>query len=213
MTRKRETLQGYFAGVFDGEGSIGLYQMNKGQWSLRVKVQMTDIQAVALLMREYPEGLFYKKQYSGDRAHHRPYYEWLVTGSKAERFLKDIKPYSIVKHGQIKLALSFLALRGREMAARARNKIPASTPYSDDYHRRAESLAAKLKQAKIPDANAVNSVNLLLDHEMREYRAKREDVEQDVAYILSLLEGVETSGESSTDNKPSSAAEKDIVQV
>ena len=52
--RKRTALQAYFAGVFDGEGHVGI-QWNGSTYGFRVAIQMDDPQAVLLLWREYPE--------------------------------------------------------------------------------------------------------------------------------------------------------------
>lgn len=66
------------------------------------------------------------------------------------------------------------------------------------------------------DNKRVNSVNAFLQHELREYRAKREDVEDDVkiinAKMAELLEGVETRDRTATSVEPISALEQEIVQ-
>lgn len=218
MTRKREKLQAYFAGLFDGEGVVGLYWMNNGRgggsWSLRVAVNMIDPRSIGLLHREYPEAKFYCKEYDKHKnPTYKPYYVWSLHGRNAERFLSEVKPYVILKQDQVKLALTFLAHQGRE-AARARRDGNTGRyfRYSEAWHKRTQQLAEKLKQAKLIPSG-VNSVNSLLRHELREYRSEPEDVEQDVKHILSLLESVETSVEASTANKTNSAPEKEIVQL
>jgi hypothetical protein len=217
MTRKREKLQAYFAGLFDGEGVVDLYWMNNnkggGSWSLRVAVNMTDPRSLGLLHREYPEAKFYAKRYDAEKhPTYKPYYVWSLHGRNAERFLSEIKPYVILKQDQVKLALTFLAHQGREHARIRRLRLNTNVGYSGAWHKRTQQLADKMKRAKLIPSE-VNSVNLLLSHGLREYRSEPEDVEQDVKHILSLLEGVETSGEASAANKPNSASEKEIVQV
>lgn len=60
-------------------------------------------------------------------------------------------------------------------------------------------------------------MDALLSHELREYRAKREDVEADVTVMRrkleELLEGVETRDRATQPVEPISAPEQDIVHV
>lgn len=108
--------------------------------------------------------------------------------------MRAIKPYSIIKLDQIKVGLSFLAHRRRD---HSRTKAPRGECARCDWF---ESTIKELKQ--------VNSVNL---PEMREYRAKPEEVGKDQKSVRELLERVETR--LSESNKTNSACEKDIVHV
>ncbi len=207
MTRKREKLQAYFAGLFDGEGTVGLYEMGAGQWSLRVAISMTDPRPVGLLYREYPEGKFYSKSYK-NRPETRPYYVFGLHGTHTERFLREIEPYVILKQDQIKLGRSFLAHQSRFYAAKRRDGFSRYVRYPEEYYTRTKSIAEKMKKAKL-GITAVNSVKLLLKHELRQYRAEQEDVNNDVTFLLQALEGVETRHRETVE--AISSAEKDIV--
>jgi hypothetical protein len=173
---------------------------------LVVVVGMNDPTAVAMMWREYPEGkLFARKPQKGTW---RPLYVFRLNYHKATRFLEEIEPFLLVKREQVKVARAFLAHRARDH--RGKNGVVGSTTSCNG---RCGRLLAKLKELKRTDHQGVNSVNL---GELREYRAKPEDVAEDAAIIAaklqSLWEGVETSGEGAIPNKPDSAPEREIVQ-
>jgi hypothetical protein len=201
MNRRRSQLQAYFAGIIDGEGYIGI-QTHSGTYTAQVSVQMDDPYAIMLLAREYPEGNVYYRLRQGGV----PYYQWCVRHYKAERFLTDIEPFLVVKQEQCKVARSFLVHRHRVHA----NKRGV------DCGGRCERLLTRCSELK-RETRRVKTVDAWLDYGLREYRAKREDVETDVAACNALLqglhEGVETSAEGSMPNKATSALEQDIVQA
>lgn len=209
LNRKRGQLQAYIAGIMDGEGSFGIGTDGR-TYTAKVTIQMDDPEAIALILREYPEARIYKRS----RVKGRPYYALNMSHYKAERFIRDIEPFLFIKRDQARLLLSFLAHRRRDHQKTYLGKYGTVTP---DCNGRCERFLQAIKAMKIPDPKGVNSVNALLDHELREYRAKREDVEEDVRFLLpifqSLDEGVETSAEGSTPNKAISAPEKEIVHA
>ena len=197
MNRKREKLQAYFAGIFDGEGSVGIY--NKGGRRLTLHVTMSEPLGILLLHREYPEATFYTKLPKGAKKYQ---YVFELQGFKAHDFLKDIKPYTIIKHEQISVALSYLVHRRREKAKA--------------YHHRSDCTHCiwfenTMKALKIPD-NGVNSVNLWTEMS-REYRSKLAEVKDDIEFMLKRLEGVETKHRALPPVEARSAPEKDIVRI
>ena len=199
MNRKRGQLQGYLAGIFDGEGHVGIHRQEGRTYQLKVCVQMDDPQAVALLWREYPEAVY---------TYHNEKKFWKVMWSqhKAKRVLEELIPFLIVKKEQAKLASSFLAHRAREHTHKRSG---------GNYCERCEYLMQQIQKVRA-DNKRVNSVNAFLTYELREYRAKQEDVEQDVAIINAkmqeLLEGVETRHRDSRPVEAMSAREQEIVQ-
>jgi len=198
MTRKREKLQAYFAGLFDGEGTVGVY-FTGGVWRLSVGIHMIVPLPIGLLFQEYPEATF--KKIDGA-------YRLNLYGETARRFLEEMKPYVVYKHEQIKLALSFLNYSSRYRADRRRKKLPMNAPYPAHFHRRAQQIADKMKEQK--GTLGVNSVELW-PSKSRQYRAKQDEAESDVKKIREHLEGVETRHSESVE--ATSAPEKDIVQV
>lgn len=199
MNRKRECLQAYFAGIFDGEGTIGIYNTKRQPefYVLKIAIKMSDLHAVSLMWREYPEGsLFCIKN---------GFYVFQLHGNKAYRFLKEMKPYCIIKHEQVKIGLSFLVNYRK-------NQVYKNHKYEkniDSYRIRCRKLSDLMKEKKNIKYKGVNSVNTLLTHEMREYRSERDEVELDIRIIREHLEGVQTK--LSESNKIISAPEKDIV--
>jgi hypothetical protein len=210
MNRKRSQLQSYFAGIFDGEGHVGIRRTADDSFVLQVMVNMNDPQAVLLMWREYPEAHTRLVQNaSGTQGYHIQYSQ-----HKAYTFLKELLPFTIVKHEQLKIALAFLAHRRRDhvndgwMKGQPRGTRKPVCERCAKYEQQLKAVRAESKR--------VNSVNALLEHQMREYRAKPEEVSNDVAAmsakVTELLEGLETRLSQATDNKAISAREQDIVQ-
>lgn len=199
MNRRRGQLQGYFAGIFDGEGHVGIHRQDGRSYQLKVCVQMDDPQAVLLLWKEYPEAVI---------TYHMEKKFWKVALNqhKAKRFLEELIPYMIIKKEQAKIAHSFLVHRAREHTGKR------SGGNYCEYCQRCLDNILRVRA----DNKRVNSVNAFLQYELREYRAKREDVEDDVkvinAKMAELLEGVETRDRTATSVEPISALEQEIVQ-
>ena len=209
MNRKRSQLQAYFAGIFDGEGHIGIRETKSqggySSWVAVATIAMNDPQAVMLMAREYPEALVYQKT-----TNDKPTWQVLFSQHNAYRFLLEILPFLLIKHSQAKVALSFIAHRRRDHVQGWQKGQPRGTKMPECLRcaRAAKSLLDIRAEVK-----GMNSVNALLDHEMREYRAKPEEVANDVAIMVAKLrelqEGVETR--LSESNKAISVPEQDIV--
>lgn len=211
MNRKRSQLQAYFAGIFDGEGHVGIRETSSdgGKYKTHVAtvvIAMNDPQAVMLIAREYPEGLIYQASTGG-----KPAWRIYFSQHKAYRFLLEILPFLLVKHEQVKVTLSFLAHKRRDHVqgwqkgqARGTKMIPCE---------RCQRAAATLLAIRA-EGKGVNSVNALLTHEMREYRAKPEEVAADVTWMASRMRELQERVETrlSESNKAISAPEKEIVQ-
>lgn len=200
MVRKREKLQAYFAGIFDGEGSVGVYNTS-GAWRLALGIHMQEPLPIGLLWREYPESTL--KEWVLPNGKSR--FQFNLYGTSARRFLEEIKPYSIVKHEQVVLALAFLNHQSRYQANKRRFGLPHGA-YPADYHTRCDNLAQKLKDEKKPIG--VNSVETWVE-KSRQYRSKLDEAASDVILIRERLEGVETRHSESVE--ATSAPEKDIV--
>lgn len=186
LSRKRTQLYAYLAGILDGEGHMGIEATN-GTWNGRVVLQMDDPQAILLLAREFPD---HNLQYA-NRAAGKPYYRVSYNHYKALPLLDALIPFLVVKQRQAKLLRSFLIHRRRHHApTKGFDCGGACQRFSD-----------KLKGIRA-EAKGVNSVNALLEHELREYRAKPGEVEADVAYMRKRMadvgvpqDGVETSAD------------------
>lgn len=194
-SRRRGQLQAYLAGIIDGEGSFGIY-FGGDSYIGRLTIRMRDPEAVGLLARLYPEGSFGRDSKG----------LWSIVFNQwhARTITREMIPFLVVKRGQAKILLSFLVHRARAHRSKAANgNVECS---------RCAALVDRIAQAK-QGIKGVNSVNALLGHQLREYRAKREEVERDVRIISNLLEGVETRDRTRPSVEPMSAPEQDIVQA
>lgn len=199
--RRSKQLLAYFAGIFDGEGSVGAYYKN-GTCKLNCSIAMDDPTAIMLFWREYPECALRRMHRVGGR----DYFVFALNHYKADRFLEDITPYCLVKWPQVKVARSFLAHRRRDHQGRRIGECQECRRFCE-----------KLKALKTPDPQGVNSVNTLDLHGLREYRAEREVLDDDLRAVTAkwaeLREGVETKHRASKPVEATSSPEKDIVQT
>ena len=92
----------YFAGLFDGEGSIAVYT-NKGDKSARfgITVGMVNPTVIEELRLAFG-GSIYKQMRAG-----RPVYYWRTFGKRAELVLKILLPFLRVKREEAELAIAY----------------------------------------------------------------------------------------------------------
>lgn len=109
MTDKE--LAAYFAGFFDGEGSIGIYAYQRennggGRFgALSITIGQVDHRPLALMQDRYG-GSFH----SHTRSRGRPMTYLKLTGQKAASMLADLLPFLVVKRRQAELAIHFQSL-------------------------------------------------------------------------------------------------------
>lgn len=111
----------YFAGLFDGEGCIGLAKMKKeNSYSFSLSMGMTSPKAIndfynafggRVKLREYPHPNW------------RPLYHWYVYGKRAELILRTLAPFLRVKREEAELALKMRSYTHRKGFANKRNKL------------------------------------------------------------------------------------------
>lgn len=96
----------YLAGLFDGEGSIGVYGLSNGKKSLRLQVTIVqkDPTILALIAMKFNKCRIYES----DRKSHS--YSLEYRGEDARDILDYIKDYCIIKYSQIILALQYLSI-------------------------------------------------------------------------------------------------------
>ncbi len=115
-----ETELAYAAGLFDGEGSVlfrtrpgGRYhdplRVRKRYHQIDVSLSSTDLVIVVWLNERWP-GTVNQHVYRNER--HNPAWRWVRTGAKAEAFLRDARPYLILKAPQADLAFQMRATFG-----------------------------------------------------------------------------------------------------
>lgn len=94
---------GWVAGLFDGEGSLGIYR-DKRSNSAKLDVSLTMIdEAPVEVMYRLLGGTFATYQRPDRRT-----YRWAVYGKLATAPLLMIYPYLVLKKDQVKVALEFL---------------------------------------------------------------------------------------------------------
>ncbi len=121
----------YYAGFFDGEGSIGIYRNGTGLHHLRTQITQNVSDATTELFKELKEayggnlGIMRSSIYRNNEA-----YNWQLNGEGAKNFLMDLLPHLRLKRTQALVACAWqMALHqpsqrnalGRMVAA-ARNR-------------------------------------------------------------------------------------------
>lgn len=95
----------YYAGLFDGEGSVQLYHTHNIP---RIWVKITNTFNPTLM---YPitkfGGYIENNKASQNNPLWHDVFTWKVYGDKANQFLQWIQPYTIVKKDQIDLVVEF----------------------------------------------------------------------------------------------------------
>lgn len=137
---------GYVAGLFDGEGSIGIYRIGyiqanrKRGLQLKIVISLTNEEPLILLKSEWGGNIQFDQHQSKKNPKHRPSFVWNLHQGQAGKFLEDIFPYLIIKRTQAKVAFSFLR------TIRSNNDKRRRITDSEDEFR--ETLAVLLKKLK-----------------------------------------------------------------
>lgn len=136
----------YLAGLFDGEGCIGLYNTRSRNDSRNVNYQllMRVTQKSPLAVEVFLEvfgGQIYTLTNVGPTKP-GPYFTWRVTDKKAVAALKALQPYLREKLEQCKLALEFADVRAKRK--RGTKLTDVELAVRDEY-------VVKLKQLKHVD--------------------------------------------------------------
>lgn len=105
----RITLE-WLAGFFDGEGSV-IVQLSYDLYAnAGITITQKDPKILFLIMMKYG-GDGELNAYTG--ANNAKCARWRVRGKTAEKFLKDIAPFVIVKRRQVEKALQLISLIGK----------------------------------------------------------------------------------------------------
>lgn len=116
----QDIINAFFAGFFDGEGSIGVYPHKQSKqaggkgffYKPRVNVTNTERGIVALMQQTYGGGFFFHDR-KNDSTRRRSFIWSLNTNKQIELFLLKMLPYLEVKTEQAKLMLDFVRLSGK----------------------------------------------------------------------------------------------------
>jgi len=108
MVQAPKLLKAYLAGFFDGEGSIFILRQKRKKlrdritYSTKVEVSNTVKEPLELLHSNYSGTIYTHIRQSEKR---KPIYIWSLSNRKAYQFLKDIKPYLIIKKAQAQIGI------------------------------------------------------------------------------------------------------------
>ena len=110
----------YFAGLFDGEGSIGIYftVSNKHTPAQTVNITNTDIRVLARA-----KTLFGGQVYAHMPNRVKPTWRWHISGLKAGRFLAAIMPHLVIKKSQAEVYLALLSSLSRGKGSRSKRQV------------------------------------------------------------------------------------------
>ena len=102
-----ETLA-YFAGLFDGEGTVELRLRHHNTIGTRILIYNTSLDVMDWLLG-YFDGTVYARK--NKTSSYKTQYVWQTSGEKARDTLKLVAPFLIIKAKQVKLVLKFWELR------------------------------------------------------------------------------------------------------
>lgn len=108
MAEVTEKEMAYMAGFFDGEGSIGVYQMLSRPYYVRLNVYQVDRRPLDMLQRAF------RGQVSQhpDQPNRKRAYRWQLADQSAIRSaLASMSPFMIVKRDEALLAIRFIEAR------------------------------------------------------------------------------------------------------
>lgn len=96
----------YFSGFFDADGYVGVvFHKTQNWYSLRITLTNTNKLALQKIQSEYGGSL--QNKGNDGNPNHKEWYHLCWFGKEALILLKLILPYTIVKHSQVELALTF----------------------------------------------------------------------------------------------------------
>jgi len=98
----------YAAGLFDGEGHVGVSMHKRGDINAVVQVSMCSYETLARLQQFWGGSL--KNYGPSTKGYRTDYWRWVLSGRDNIRdFLLDVRPFLLAKAPQADLVLSFLA--------------------------------------------------------------------------------------------------------
>lgn len=123
-------INAYIAGIFDGEGCIGIYRRvrvdrKNPEYPCELRISNTNKNVIEFIKRHFKEGLVYT--WIGRSSTRRQMWSWEVRGKKAMNFLQTVYPYLVIKKDQAKIAIEFV----KRFRKNARGRTPAEIQWAD----------------------------------------------------------------------------------
>ena len=94
----------YIAGFFDGEGCVRIKRANQGGNSYYLIAHITNTNPIIL---KKVQELFGGNTRLQEKGRNKPVYNWYITSSEANDFLKTLQPFLIEKKSQAELGINF----------------------------------------------------------------------------------------------------------
>jgi hypothetical protein len=128
----------YFAGLFDGEGYIGIRRVSRTGWhgNGTYALQLTIANTIRSPLDE-AQAIWHGKVVKGQGTN-RPCFHWHLHGRMAAAFLQDILPYLRIKRQQAEVALEY----------QGRIKSTSRTPITEEEMMVREQCMQRLKDMK-----------------------------------------------------------------
>jgi hypothetical protein len=160
----------YFAGFFDGEGSIGIYRNGSGKGrTLRVQLTQNATPQSALLLHEC------RARWGGsiclmNRHAKRPAWNWQASAGRGAAVLQDLQPHLRLKRSEADIALSYWSARA-QVQRDVDGRFVAFTEAENEVGRVAESAlkAAKRATSAAPERLMADAADLVeVRHTLRQ---------------------------------------------
>ena len=93
---KKEYIYAYIAGIFDGEGCVGIFGKKKKEHQLMIV--STDINLIKFVQKEMNCGWITQHKTPLNKPHYKQRYDFRLAGRiKIKKFLMPLYPYLIIK--------------------------------------------------------------------------------------------------------------------
>ena len=129
---KNKEILAYTAGIVDGEGCIGVGRnsRNNRTYFIRILVANTDVLLLEWLKQQWGGDIALRKH--KNHQNWKPYRCWRISHRRALDFLRQIRPYLIIKQAQADLALQMPSLKKYRSLRIPTQGIPPGSCLSDD---------------------------------------------------------------------------------
>lgn len=124
MDNLTEIEKAYLAGLFDGDGYIGIRKQypspDRMQYVMSVVLTLTDKPTLEFWIEKTGIGSFCTLPRNATGR--KPVYQWRLAAKKGESLLRMIYPYLMIRKSQADIAFRFRKTISRSMYNRGRNK-------------------------------------------------------------------------------------------
>ena len=122
----------YFAGLFDGEGTVGIYSVRQEYWSVRMQIVGTHKPMIKALYDFVGDGSF---TIQSKQKNYKQGWKWCLSNrSIIKRVLLNITPYLIEKKEQAQIVIDYLDgnLDGRVASSLCKEAKQFSFPFNKE---------------------------------------------------------------------------------